>query len=339
MTLRFADVRRQVEVLGIAERCFDAALLFALHELGLFVALADGPRSADALQAACGGDARGLAALLDGAVATGLLTRDGEAYAAPEALVACLGRPDEAVHLGEWLTFLAAIARPLGELGESVRSGRPAGSMVDGQRDDGPARAMTAAMDAYARTRGAEFVERLDVSGVETLLDVGCGPATYSLALVEKHPGLTALCLDLPGPIERARAAVEARGLGERARLIAADAFDYRPDRPVQLILVSNVLHMLGPSASPRLLAHLASLLEPGGRLVVQAEFLDAGRTSPRWPALLNVIMAATTEEGRNHDVAETSAWMEAAGLVDVVHTRLSPWNVNSLLTGTRPAP
>lgn len=339
MTLRFSDVRKQVEVLGIAERFFDSALLFALHELRVVPALADGPRELAALAAHIGGDPRALSAVLDGAVAVGLLTRETDGYGAPPALRACLGRPDDPAYLGEWITFLGALAGPVGHLAESVRTGRPAGSMIDGTRDDRPARAMTAAMDAYARTRGAEFVDVLDVRGVTTLLDVGCGPGTYSLALLERHPTLNAILLDLPGPIERARDAVTSRGLGERVRLVAADALTYTPERPVDLVLVSNVLHMLGPELSPRLLARCAAHLAPGGRLIVQAEFLGPERTAPRWPALLNVIMAATTESGRNHDVAETRAWMEAAGLVDVTHRKLSPWNVNSLLVGNRPHP
>ncbi len=339
MSMPFSDIRKQVDTLQVAERFFDSLLLFALFELGVFRHLADGPRTLDELTSDTDGDRETLRALLDGAVALEILTLDGETYAAPEAYLACLGRDDSPAYLGEWITFLGALVSPIGQLAEAVRNGRPAGSMIEGteQRDDRPAKAMTRAMDAYARTRGVELAWRLDVSGVRTLLDVGCGPGTYSLAMLERHPELRATLLDLPGPIEVARGVVAERGLADRVTLAAADALSYVPEQAPELVLVSNILHMLGPETSQRLLAHCAEIVAPGGRIAVQAEFLDASRTSPRWPTLLNLIMQATTEGGRNHAVDETSQWLLDAGFVDIEHMRLSPWNVNSVLIAHRP--
>lgn len=338
MSLPFSDIRHQVDTLGVTERFFDSLLLFNLHELGVFRELNGGPRTLEELAASMEGNAPILRAVLDAGVATELLSVDeGGRYGAREELLACLGDESAPAYLGEWLTFMAAFVSPVSQVAETVRTGVPAGSMVDGsERDNRPAQAMTAAMDAYARTRGIEMAHRLDMEGVSTLLDIGCGPGTYSLELLGLHPGLHATLLDLPGPIEGARELVEERGLGERVTLVAADAFTYEPEAEVDLVLISNILHMLGPERSQALLARSLSFVRPGGRLVVQAEFLDPERTSPRWPALLNLIMQATTEGGRNHDVEETSEWMRAAGFADVEHHPLSPWNVNSLLIGRR---
>jgi len=340
VTLSFKDVRRQVETLGVAERFFDSALLFALFELGVFRCLAGGASTHQTLHAELGGDAESLRAVLDAAVAAEILSLDEQRrYVAPEALARSLGDPQSDGYLGEWITFLAALAPHIGRLTEAVQTGKPSGTMVDdGDGDDAPARAMTAAMDAYARTRGAEFATRLDFGETTTLLDVGCGPGTYALAVLAEHPQTHATLLDLPGPIDRAQPVVEASGLAERVTLQAADALTWTPDEPFDTVLVSNILHMLGPERSPTLLARCLEFVRPGGRIIVQAEFLDAGRTSPRWPTLLNLIMRVTTDGGRNHDVDETADWLRSAGFVDVEHHRLSPWNVNSVLVARRPA-
>lgn len=334
MTLPFSAIRKQVAVLEVAERYFDSVILFSLSELGVFAALRSGPLNAAGLAAATGGRENILTALLDAAVAAGILElTEGGAYAAPEGHLQVLGSAEAPEHLGEWLSFLGAMLPALSALPETVRTGRPAGSMVDGsERDNRPAQAMTAAMDAYARTRGLEFIDALDLDGVGTLLDVGCGPGTYSLALVERDPALHAILLDLPGPIEHASGLVAERGLRSRVTLAAQDAFGYEPPEPVDLILISNVCHMLGPERSAALVARCARWVRPGGRLVIQAEYLDGQRTSPRWPAFLNLIMQATTEGGRNHTIAETTAWLTAGGWSDVRHVPMSPWNVNSYL-------
>jgi precorrin-6B methylase 2 len=338
VTLSFSDVRRQVDTLGVAERFFDSALLFTLFDLGVFRRLAEGAATLDELAEAVGGDRETLRAVLDGAVATSVLTRDDDGrYEAPEALARCLGDEGSDGYLGEWITFLAALAPHIGKLADAVRTGKPSGTMVDGgDGDDAPARAMTAAMDAYARTRGAEFATKLDFGDTATLLDIGCGPGTYSLAVAAEHPDVRATLLDLPGPIERARAVVARSGLAERVELVAADALTWEPAQPFDTVLVSNILHMLGPERSQALLKRCLAFVRPGGRLIVQAEYLNADRTSPRWPTLLNLIMQATTDGGRNHDVDETADWLRAAGFVDVEHSRLSPWNVNSVLVAHR---
>lgn len=343
MTLAFSDIRKQVDTLQIAERFFDSLLLFSLADLGVFGALSAGPRTLEELADAVGGHAETLRAVLDAAVAVELLALDespSEAprYAAAPALLACLGDPTSPTYLGEWMEFLGALVSPISQVADAVRTGVPAGSMVDGsERDNRPARAMTRAMDAYARTRGVEIAQRIPLSGVRHLLDVGCGPGSYALAFLEQNPELHATLLDLPGPIEIARGYVARAGLQARVSFAAADALEYTPERPVDMVLVSNILHMLGPERSRALLARCFEMLEPGGRILLQAEFLHADRRSPRWPTLLNLIMQATTEGGRNHSVDETSEWLAAAGFVDIEHQRLSPWNVNSALLARRP--
>jgi precorrin-6B methylase 2 len=338
MSIPFSDIRKQVGTLQVAERFFDSLLLFTLFDLGIFRQLASGPRGLEDLAQAVGGHAPTLRAVLDASVATGLLQlEESGQYSAQTELQACLADEHAPAYLGEWLTFLGTLVAPVSDLAQTVRTGRPSASVRDGSaHDNRPAQAMTAAMDAYARTRGIELAHRLDLEGVGTLLDIGCGPGTYSLTLLEQHPGLHAILLDLPGPIAEAREHVAARGLEERVTLAAADAFDYEPEREVDLILVSNILHMLGPERSQALLVRCGGLVRPGGRLVVQAEFLNPERTAPRWATLLNLIMQATTEGGRNHALDETEQWMRAAGFDQVEHQPLSPWNVNSLLVGVR---
>ena len=338
MSIPFSDIRKQVGTLQVAERFFDSLLLFTLFDLGIFRHLAAGPRGLEELAQAVGGHTSTLRAVLDASVATGLLqVEESGQYTAQTELMACLADEHAPAYLGEWVAFLGTLVAPVSDLAQTVRTGRPSASLREGSEyDNRPARAMTAAMDAYARTRGLELAHRLDMEGVGTLLDIGCGPGTYSLALLKQHPALHAILLDLPGPIAEASEYVAASGLGERVTLAAADAFDYEPEREVDLILVSNILHMLGSEGSQALLARCGELVRPGGRLVVQAQFLNPERTAPRWPTLLNLIMQGTTEGGRNHGLDETEQWMQAAGFGQIEHQPLSPWNVNSLLVGVR---
>lgn len=235
------------------------------------------------------------------------------------------------------MEFFQSLATPLLQLPTAVRQG---GAYFDDLGiDDQAARTMTRAMDNYARSRGVELARHVDFSRTATMLDAGCGPGTYSLAVAERHPGLHVTLLDLPGPIEEARVLAAARGLEARCEFVACDAFDYFPTTPFDVVLISNTLHMLGASASQELLKHLFSMVAPGGRIIVQAMYLNDDRTSPRWPALLDLVMKVITPTGRNHTVQETMGWLTAAGFIDLDYVPMSLWNVCSCVVGYRAGP
>lgn len=333
------DIRKQVLAVRMAERYFDSVVLFALFDCGVLESLTDGPRSLGELHASIGGDEETLRATLDAAVALGLLSSNEGRYAASETILDTLAREDSPAYAGEWIALLHALLAPLARLGEAIRNGAPPGALFENMAGDkAPGVRMTAAMDAYARVRGVEIADRIDFAGTRSLLDLGCGPGTYSFAILQRYPQISATLLDLPGPIAEARRNAERYGLGERLAFVAADALSYEPSERFDTILLSNTLHMLGPRASRELLRRVRAMLAPGGRLIVQAQFLNDDRISPRWPALLSVIQRIATPEGRNHTVTETSEWLTGAGFSDVQHVRLSLWNVCSCLIALRPA-
>lgn len=333
-----ADIQKQIAVLQIAERFFDSVTLFALFETGVFKALSSGRKTLHEIQTEIGGNEESLRATLDAAVALRLLSVQDERYAASEALLDCLGREESPAYLGEWVAFLHALASPLLQLGDAIRTGSTPGALFEDMSGDNiPAKRMTAAMDAYARTRGIEIADRLDFSQTRRLLDLGCGPGTYSMAIVRRNPQVRATLLDLPGPIAEARRLAAARKMSDRLEFVAADAMSYTPEEPFDTILLSNTLHMIGPAGSLELLKRCHDMLTPGGRVIVQAQYLNDDRISPRWPTLLNLIQRVATPLGRNHAIGETKEWLEQVGFQNVQHVRFSLWNVCSCLIGERP--
>jgi cyclopropane fatty-acyl-phospholipid synthase-like methyltransferase len=158
------------------------------------------------------------------------------------------------------------------------------------------------------------------------------------MAIVERYPQVCATLLDLPGPIAEARQLASARNMTERIEFIDVDARQYKPMEPFDTILLSNVLHLVGPEASPALLKSCYDFLGPNGRLIVQAQFLNDERTSPRWPTLLNLTQCVASKDGQNHAITETMRWMELAGFQNIKYVRFSLWNVNSCLVGERPS-
>ena len=285
-----------------------------------------------------GGDEETLRATLDAAVALKVLSIQDKQYSASEAFINCLGYDESPAYIGEWVTFLHALASPLLQLGDAIKTGSKPGALFEDMGGDNiPAKRMTQAMDAYARSRGIEIADRLDFSQIRSLLDLGCGPGTYSIAIVERNPQVQATLLDLPGPIAEARRLAAERKMTDRLKFVATDAMDYTFEEPFDAVLISNTLHMIGPAGSIELLKRCYQMLEPGGRVIVQAQYLNDNRVSPRWPTLLNLIQRVATPEGRNHAIGETKEWLEQAGFQNIQYVRFSLWNVCSCLIGERP--
>jgi SAM-dependent methyltransferase len=333
-----ADTFKQIELLETAERFFDSVILFALYETGVLKVLASGPKTLNDIQVKINGNLETLRATLDAAVALEVLSKKGDRYAASEVLLDCLGREESSAYLGEWVAFLHALAKPLLQLGEAVQTGSTPGALFeDMSGDDVPFKRMTAAMDAYARGRGFEIAELIDFSQTRRLLDLGCGPGTYSLAIMQRNPQVRATLLDLPGPIAEARRSPAARKMADRLEFVAIDARDYTPDLPFDTVLISNTLHTIGPAASLELLKSCYDMVTPGGRVIVQAQYLNDDRVSPRWPTLVSLIQRISTPHGRNHAVTETKEWMEKAGFRNVQHVPFSVLSVCSCMIGERP--
>ena len=80
------------------------------------------------------------------------------------------------------------------------------------------------------------FVERIDAA--ERVLDVGCGKAELARDIAERSGArVTGIDID-EGYLAHARR----RGLPERLDVELADALDYRPQEPFDVVVLSNVL-------------------------------------------------------------------------------------------------
>ncbi len=227
--ISLSDIKKQVALLQVAERYFDSIVLFALFETGVFRILSSGPKTFEEIRSHVRGDEESLRAALDASVALGVLTLREGRFEGSETVLDCLGREQSPAYLGEWVAFLHALATPLLQLGKVIQTGNAPGTFFEEMEgDNSPAKRMTAAMDAYARTRGIEILDHVDFSQTRRLLDVGCGPGTYSMAAVERYPHIRATLLDLPGPIAEARQLAANRGVTDRLDFVDVDARSMR---------------------------------------------------------------------------------------------------------------
>jgi trans-aconitate 2-methyltransferase len=151
----------------------------------------------------------------------------------------------------------------------------------------------------YGGERSRPFFDLIGQVGATDpgyVADLGCGPGNLTAALAQLWPGAEVVGVDnSPEMIEAAAAAAASSSGAANLAFQLGDVWDWRPDRPVDVLVCNAVLQWV--PGHQELLLNWAGLLAPGGWLAFQlpgnfdqpshaivSELAD----SPRWRALLS---------------------------------------------------
>jgi predicted O-methyltransferase YrrM len=313
-------------------------VLFAATELKVFTALAGGGRTPEEVARACGAEARPVRYLLDACAAEGLLERDAGRYRNGPAADAYLVESKPAF-IGHGLKYSEDLYPVWARLGDLMRTGRPViePHSILGE-DKEKTRAFVLAMHERARGIGAVLPHGVELRGRRRLLDVGGGPGTYSIALVQQTPGLRATVLDLAGVLEITREIVDASGCGDRIDLLCGDYLTTPFPEGFDVVLLSGMMHRETADTCRLLLGKAHAALDPGGLVIVSDVFFDDDRKEgPPFATYFAMTMMLTSAHGAAHAQTEMAVWMAKAGFSPVEIRTLPPPNPHTLVLGTRP--
>lgn len=265
---------------------------------------------------------RGTEMLLDGLVAVELAGKADGRYVNLPVAEACLvegARYDQRNILRHKANTWDAWSR----LDETVRTGQS--EVLEGNRTGGDLRDFILGMQNIARESAQGLIETVDLSEFHHALDLGGGPATFSITFLQAHPHMRATLFDFPEVIEIAREQVNAAGLDER--------FDYREGDMTKdalgagydLILISNIIHSLGPEENQAVVKKCHAALAPGGMLIIKDFLLDDDRGGPAFSFIFALHMLVLTENGGTYSRKEVASWTSAAGFQEGRYLDLTP--------------
>jgi SAM-dependent methyltransferase len=317
---------------GAAFRAMQASL-----RLGVFERLARGPMTVDALARELGADAGALSDLLALLEAAGHLRRHGRAYENAQATARWLVR-DANESIAEFTSIWTdVVLDEWNTLEESVRQGAPALHMHDwlAQRAKWPQ--FNAAMAEFARGAADKVATAVDLSGAQTLLDLGGSHGLYAIAFCRRYPSLRATVVDLPMALEGARANIAAAGLAERVILQPGDVTAGSLGSGYGAALLFQLIHYFDDAALAALLRTVHAALRPGGRIVI----LDQMTPSPPTPAARAFLRTLALQYrislgGRLRAFREVWRILEAAGFTSVSRKRLLKIPGNELAIAER---
>jgi 2-polyprenyl-3-methyl-5-hydroxy-6-metoxy-1,4-benzoquinol methylase len=252
-------------------------------ELGLYKVLAEaGAMTAEDLAGKAGCNARLTQEWLDGQVAGGIMTCDGDPtrYALRPEAVWALADDSSPVFLARGMNVLASVFCDVGTIADAFRGG---GGLSWGEHNP----CLFKGTEWFFRTGyrahlPAEWIPALE--GVEAKLqagarvaDIGCGHGASAVVMADAYPASRISGFDFHGPsVETARQRAEEAGSSDRTTFEQADAKSY--EGTFDLICFFDCLHDMGDPVG--IARYAREHLDPDGTVLLVEPFALDGRAT-----------------------------------------------------------
>ncbi len=322
------------DVLSEIRGFFKSRVILTGVDLDIFTRVHKEPATAQGLAKELGLDQRALTRLLDCLVIYELLEKEGETYR-PTGLgsILSLGHPESELPMAR---HMAGMWDTWGALTDIVRTGENPRRKPMAERDDESLEAFIGAMHVVGRKLAREIAEDYDLSPYSRLLDIGGASGTYTMAFLERNPGMSAVLFDLPKVIPMAKERLTHEGFIHRVDLVEGDFYEDELPPGCDLALLSAIIHQNSPEENLDLCRKVHRALLPGGVLLIRDHVMDESRTSPPAGATFAINMLVHTEGGDTYTFREISRAMEEAGYTDVNMVREGP-QMDCLVQGKKP--
>lgn len=273
------------EILELLDAPVDGAAVGAAMELGLFWLLEPEPLPVAQVAATLGIPARRCERWLEVLADAGLVERHPAGWSpTSRARAAILGG-----HSRETWALLAEEARErlagVTDLPARLRAAAPPPApepptpayVARMAHDPGRARRFTRMLAELHEPLAAALADRLDLAGIDRLMDLGGGSGVVSIALARRWPDLAVTVVDLPTVCAAGRDLAAELGLGDRIGYWPADFLRDPLPTGFGAVLECDV-NVFGPALFTRVHASLV----PGGRYLIVDSIDPRGQSALR---------------------------------------------------------
>ena len=308
----------------VLERLFglvDTKALYCAVDLGIPELLAERARTAAEIAAQTNSDPDAVVRLMRFLVMRGFFKRKGDTYsnnAASDAL-----RADHPYSFRDWVVFFGSSwsLEIWNRMPQRVRTGQPATeaafdtSFFEYLHTNNPAagRAFDGAMAAGSRIQALVFAEKVDLSGVRHLCDVGGGSGSVVAHLLRVSPSMRGTVFDLPALAEEAGRVLQQAGLGDRAAFGGGNFFEAVPEG-CDLYTLFSVVHDWDNERCIKILTNVRQAMAAGGRIMVVEGVLSEDDRD-EFAKTSDMLMLVFGDQARERTMPEFDHLWAAAGL------------------------
>lgn len=269
-------------IIDIAIGFMGAKQLENAARIGLFRALADGPKNVAALAAATGRSERQVRTLADAMNSLGLLQRENGSYSLAEDSAAYLSGQGD-IDLTPFLSFLGDISYKQWLGYEHTVDSDEAGTL---NLDEAGWGDFMAGVMTYNALHAEQFGKAFDFSQYRNALDFGGLAAGFSFAAMQQNPELATRFVYAPGFADSIVAAAAEAGFESRVTIEEAPTETAEPGGDHDLLLLTHVLHRFTEEQNKHILAASRGAAADGATLMLLDFYLDNDETQRSLDAL-----------------------------------------------------
>ena len=177
------------------------------------------------------------------------------------------------------------------------------------------------AMHDRAKKQAPQQLASIDLSGINSILDVGGGSGAFSMEFVSRKPGIEVTVFDLPNVVPITKVFLEKEGFSDKVKTYAGDYTTDELPGGFDMVFLSAIIHSNSLKVNADLIKKCFSSLNMNGLIVIQDWIMNNDRTRPTAGAVFAINMLVGTESGDCFTEQEVIEMLSAAGFKDISRT------------------
>lgn len=306
--------------------------LHAGVKLDVFTLIGEASLAGEAVARKLKGDADGVTRLLNALVALGFLDKSEGRFSNTPLSSTFLSK-ESPQYIGFMIMHHYHLVESWHRLDEAVLSGKAIRGRMSFS-DPEYRESFLMGMFNLAMGLAPKLVPKIDLTGKRRLLDLGGGPGTYAIHFCKQNPELKAVVFDLPTTRPFAEKTIARFDLSDRIEFIGGDFLEDDLPGTYDAVWLSHILHGEGPKDCRKLMKKAASVLNPGGLILIHEFILNNNQDGPAFSAIFSLNMLLGTEQGRAYSEQELSDMMTEAGAGNIHRVPVDTPNDSGILIG-----
>ena len=181
----------------------------------------------------------------------------------------------------------------------------------------------TYAMHERSELSADKVADAVSQNKIGKLLDLGCGPGSYTVAILKKNKTATATLMDRATAINVARKICKTQSSYNRLHFVSGDLFDDEFGEGYDTVLLFNIIHIYNARENKTIFKKINRSLKKGGRFVLYDLFLNNSKTDPFDAALFAITMLLYTKTGKSYAFSEAEALLRNTGFARIKKTKI----------------
>jgi len=291
-------------------------ILLSGFELGIFSTIEESGSSNHQIATTLQLDEHASERLLNALTSLGFLTKqNGLYFNTPESFTFLSTKSPD--YLGG-LMHTNHLWNTWSNLTKVVKTGTSAHSTDINERGEEWLFSFISAMHDRAKKQAPLQLDKVDLSQVKSLLDIGGGSGAYSMEFIRKKFGIEATVFDLPNVVHITQHFIDQEGFSGKIKTVTGDYIQDDLPTGFDLVFLSAVIHSNSMGVNRDLIKKCYHSLNKNGRILIQDWIMNNDRTQPTSGAIFAINMLVGTESGDCFTELEVTNMLLAAGFSNI---------------------